>query len=157
MKATLVGHLLRASTQCAGAHLIASFRVGLCVEKGPIHSSAILEFEMTFAIHAKEAGSEFPRGSSERLLSRFQTDLLRGTACLCPCALISDINASAKEIASRILQTEHLFFAHARRDSYRHSSETGLIRSWSPQKRKMDGAANLLAIKTQILKKITSE
>ena len=47
-------------------------------QKGPIQSSAILEFEMTFAIHAKEARGEIPSGSSGRVLSRFQTDLQRG-------------------------------------------------------------------------------
>ena len=77
-------------------------------EKGPIHSSAILEFEMTFAIHAKEARGEIPRGSSERVLSRFQNDLQRGRFLLVPLGI--DIKASAKEIAAKSLQTEPTVF-----------------------------------------------
>ncbi len=43
------------------------------LEKGQIHSSSILEFEMTFAVHAKEVRGEIPSGSSAKVVSQFQT------------------------------------------------------------------------------------
>lgn len=110
-----------------------------------------LEFEMTFAIHAKEARREIPRGSSERLLSRFQINLQRGRYLLVPLGI--DIKASGKEIASRILQTEPpVFFAHARQYSYHHSSETGLP-GVGYRIQKMADETNLLGIKTKLHKK----
>lgn len=125
------------------------------VEKGPIHSSAILEFEMTFAIHAKEARSEIPRGSSERLLSRFQTDLQRGRYLLVPLGI--DIKASGKEIASRILQTEPPVFLRTLDGIHIATA----LKLGSPElvtaDKKMADAANLLGIKTKFLKEITSE
>ncbi len=63
---------------------------------------------MTFAIHAKEARGEIPSGSSERVLSRFQTDLQRGRYLLVPSGI--DIKASAKEIAARVLKQNLQFF-----------------------------------------------
>lgn len=74
------------------------------LEKGPIHSSSVLEFEMTFAIHAKEARGEIPRGGSERVLSKFQADLERGRFLLVPPGI--DIKARTRDIAARMLKAE---------------------------------------------------
>lgn len=70
-------------------------------EKGPLHSSSILEFEMTFAVHAKEARGEMPSGGARKVLSRFQTDLQRGRFLLVP--LGEDIKARIREIAANAL------------------------------------------------------
>ena len=124
-------------------------------EKGPIHSSAILEFEMTFAVHAKEARGEIPSGSSGRVLSRFQTDLQRGRYLLVPMGI--DIKASAKEIAARILQTEPPVFLRALDGIHLAAAlELGSPELITADK-KMADAANLLGIKTKLLKKIPSE
>ncbi len=124
-------------------------------EKGPIHSSAILEFEMTFAIHAKEAIGEIPSGSSKRLLSRFQTDLQRGRYLLVPLGI--DIKASGNEIASRILQTEPPVFLRTLDGIHIATA----LKLGSPElvtaDKKMADAANLLGIKTKLLKIITSD
>lgn len=72
-------------------------------EKSPLHSSSILEFEMTFALHAKEARSEIPKGSASIILQRFQGDLQTGRFLLIP--LGSDIKSRTKEIASRLLKS----------------------------------------------------
>lgn len=125
------------------------------VEKGPIHSSAILEFEMTFAIHAKEARSEIPRGSSERLLSRFLTDLQRGRYLLVPLGI--DIKASAKEIAAKMLQTEPSVFLRTLDGIHIATA----LKLGSPElvtgDKKMADAANLLGVKSKLLKIITSD
>ena len=78
------------------------------LEKGQIHSSAILEFEMTFAVHAKEARGEIPSGSSGRVLSQFQADLQRGRFLLVSLGI--DIKACTKDIATRTLQAEPPIF-----------------------------------------------
>lgn len=124
-------------------------------EKGPIHSSAILEFEMTFAIHAKEARGEIPSGSSKRVLSRFQNDLQRGRFLLLPLGI--DIKASAKEIAAKMLQTEHSVFLRTL-DGIHIATflELGSSELITADK-KMTDAANLLGIKTKLLKELTSE
>lgn len=125
------------------------------VEKGPIHSSAILEFEMTFAIHAKEVRGEIPRGSSERVLSRFQTDLQRGRFLLVPLGI--DIKASAKEIATEILQMEPTVFLRTLDGIHIATAlELGSSELITADK-KMADAANLLGITTKLLKNITSE
>ena len=125
------------------------------VEKGPIHSSAILEFEMTFAIHAKEVRGEIPRGSSERVLSRFQTDLQRGRFLLVPLGI--DIKASAKEIATKILQMEPTVFLRTLDGIHIATAlELGSSELITADK-KMADAANLLGITTKLLKNITSE
>ena len=69
------------------------------LQNGQIHSSAILEFEMTFAVHAKEVRGEIPSGSSGRVLSQFQTDLQQGRFLLVPLGI--DIKACTKDIAAR--------------------------------------------------------
>jgi len=124
-------------------------------EKGPIHSSAILEFEMTFAIHAKEARGEIPSGSSKRVLSRFQNDLQRGRFLLVPLGI--DIKASAKVIAAKILQTEPTVFLRTLDGIHIATAlELGSSELITADK-KMADAANLLGIKAKLLKKITSE
>ncbi len=124
-------------------------------EKGPIQSSAILEFEMTFAVHAKEARGEIPSGSSVRVLSRFQTDLQRGRFLLVPLGI--DIKASAKEIAAKILQTEPPVFLRTLDGIHIATAlELGSPELITADK-KMADAAHLLGIKTKLLKKITSE
>ena len=124
-------------------------------QKGPIQSSAILEFEMTFAIHAKEARGEIPSGSSGRVLSRFQTDLQRGRYLLVPLGI--DIKSSTKEIAARVLQTEPPVFLRTL-DGIHIATAMEL---GSPElitaDNKMADAATLLGIKTNLLKKITPE
>jgi predicted nucleic acid-binding protein len=124
-------------------------------EKGPIHSSAILEFEMTFAVHAKEARGEIPRGSSGRVLSRFQSDLQQGRFLLVPLGI--DIKASAKEIADRILKTEPAVFLRTLDGVHIATAlELGSPELITADKRMAD-AATLLGMKTKHLKKITSE
>jgi predicted nucleic acid-binding protein len=70
-------------------------------EKGALHSSSILEYEMTFAVHAKEVRGEIPRGGARRVLSRFQTDLRNGRFFLLP--LGGDIKDSSRDIAAKAL------------------------------------------------------
>jgi predicted nucleic acid-binding protein len=69
-------------------------------QKGPIHSSAILEFEMIFAIHAKESRREIPPGSSAKVLAKFTSDLAAGRFVLSP--LGSDIKSCAQTVANAV-------------------------------------------------------
>ena len=124
------------------------------IEKGPIHSSAILEFEMTFAVQAKEVRGEIPRGSSGRVLSQFQTDIQQGRFLLVPLGI--DIKACTKDIAARSVQAKPPVFLltldgiHIATALEMGSSE--LIAA----DRKMADAATLLGIRTKFLKKIAS-
>ena len=125
------------------------------LEKGQIHSSSILEFEMTFAVHAKEARGEIPRGSSGRVLSRFQTDLQRGRFLLVPLGI--DIKACTKDIAARTLQAESPVFLRTLDGIHIATAlELGTAELITADK-KMADAATLLGIKTKFLKKIASE
>ncbi len=125
------------------------------VEKRPIYCSAILEFEMTFAIHAKEAWSEIPRGSSERLLSRFQTDHQRGRYLLVPLG-IDTRPAATRSLPESSKQEPPVFLRTLGRIHI-----TTALKLGSPEldtaDKKMADAANLLGIKTKLLKEITSE
>jgi predicted nucleic acid-binding protein len=122
------------------------------VEKGQFHSSSILEFEMTFAIHAKEARGEIPRGSSARVLSQFQTDLQRGRFLLVPLGI--DIKACAKDIASRTLQEEPPVFLRTLDGIHIATAlELGSSELITADK-KMADAAKILGLKTNFLKKI---
>ena len=125
------------------------------LEKGQIHSSSIVEFEMTFAVHAKEARSEIPRGSSGRVLSQFQTDLQRGRFLLVPLGI--DIKASTKDIAARTLKAEPPVFLRTL-DGIHIATALKLGSSeLITADRKMADAATRLGIKTKFLKKIASE
>lgn len=125
------------------------------LEKGPIHSSAILEFEMTFAVHAKEAQGEIPRGSSARVLLKFQTDLQQGRFLLVPLGI--DIKARAREMAARTIQAEPPVFLRML-DGIHIATALEL---GSPElitaDRKMADAASLLGIKTKLPKKLLTE
>jgi len=65
-------------------------------------SSAILEYEMIIALHAKEAKGEIPKGSAIRVLTKFQSDLLRGRFMIAP--LGRDIVTQASRIAKDCAQ-----------------------------------------------------
>jgi predicted nucleic acid-binding protein len=125
------------------------------LEKGQIYSSSILEFEMTFAVHAKEARGEIPSGSSARVLSQFQADLQRGRFLLFPLGI--DIKACNKDIAARTLQAEPPFFLRTL-DGIHIATALEL---GSPElitaDRKMADAATRLGIKTKLLKKLASD
>ena len=124
------------------------------LEKGQIHSSAMLEFEMTFAVHAKEARGEIPRGSSTRVLSQFQTDLQRGRFLLVPLGL--DIKTCTKDIAARTLQVEPPVFLRTLDGIHIATAlELGASELITAD-RKMADAATLLGIRTKFLKKIAS-
>jgi len=71
-------------------------------EKQALTSSAILEYEMTFALAAKEARGEIARDSATRVLDKFQNDLRKGRFLLAP--LGQDIKLRAAEIARTILK-----------------------------------------------------
>lgn len=118
--------------------------------EGPIYSSAILEFEMTFAIHAKECRGEIPAGSSEQVLSQFQSDLQRGRFLLLP--LGSDIKSSAMEIASRILRTEPPVFLRTLDGIHIATSLKLAARELITADKKMADSATLLGVKTRLLK-----
>ena len=125
------------------------------LEKGQIHSSAILEFEMTFAVHAKEARSEIPSGSSAKVLSQFQADLQRGRYLLVPLGI--DIKSCTKDIAARTIQAEPLFFLRTL-DGIHIATALKLGSSeLITADRKMADAATRLGVKTKFLKKIASE
>ena len=125
------------------------------LEKGQIHSSAILEFEMTFAVHAKEARSEIPSGSSAKVLSQFQADLQRGRFLLVPLGI--DIKACTRDIAARTLQAEPPVFLRTL-DGIHIATALELGSSeLITADRKMADAASRLGIKTRFLKKIASE
>jgi predicted nucleic acid-binding protein len=125
------------------------------IEKGPIHSSAILEFEMTFAVQAKEVRGEIPRGSSGRVLSQFQTDLQQGRFLLVPLGI--DIKACTKDIAARTLKAEPPVFLRTLDGIHIATAlELGASELITADK-KMADAATLLGIKTIFLKKIASE
>lgn len=65
--------------------LLSAQVVALAAEEAQaLTSSAILEYEMVFALHAKEAKGEIPRGSARRVLSKFQSDLRKGRFLLVP-------------------------------------------------------------------------
>ena len=125
------------------------------LEKGQIHSSAILEFEMTFAVHAKEARSEIPSGSSAKVLSQFQADLQRGRYLLVPLGI--DIKACTRDIAARTLQAEPPVFLRTL-DGIHIATALELGSSeLITADRKMADAATLLGIRTKFLKKLASE
>lgn len=125
------------------------------LEKGPIHSSSILEFEMTFAIHAKEVRGEIPRGSSQRVLSQFQTDLQQGRFLLVPLGI--DIKFCTKDIATRTIQAEPPVFLRTLDGIHIATAlELGALELITAD-RKLADAATLLGIKTKFLKKIASE
>jgi predicted nucleic acid-binding protein len=125
------------------------------LEKGQIHSSAILEFEMTFAVHAKEARGEIPSGSSAKVLSQFQADLQRGRYLLVPLGI--DIKSCTKDIAARTLQEEPPVFLRTL-DGILIATALELGASeLITADRKMADAATRLGIKTKFLKKIASE
>ena len=120
-------------------------------EKGPIHSSAIMEFEMTFAIHAKEARGEIPRGSSGRVLSRFQTDIQRGRFLLVPLGI--DIKSSAMDIAAKIIIMEPRIFLRTL-DGIHIATALKLGSSeLTTADKKMADAATLLGLKAKFLEK----
>ena len=125
------------------------------LEKGQIHSSAILEFEMTFAVHAKEARGEIPSGGSAKVLSQFQTDLQRGRFLLVPLGI--DIKACTRDIAARTLQAEPPVFLRTL-DGIHIATALELGSSeLITADRKMADAATLLGIKTKFLEKLASE
>ena len=125
------------------------------LEKGQIHSSAILEFEMTFAVHAKEARGEIPSGGSAKVLSQFQTDLQRGRFLLVPLGI--DIKTCTRDIAARTLQAEPPVFLRTL-DGIHIATALELGSSeLITADRKMADAATLLGIKTKFLKKLASE
>ena len=125
------------------------------LEKGQIHSSAILEFEMTFAVHAKEARGEIPSGGSAKVLSQFQTDLQRGRYLLVPLGI--DIKACTRDIAARTLQAEPPVFLRTL-DGIHIATALELGSSeLITADRKMADAATRLGIKTKFLKKLASE
>ncbi len=125
------------------------------LEKGQIHSSSILEFEMTFAVHAKEARGEIPSGSSAKVLSQFQTDLQRGRYLLVPLGI--DIKACTKDIAARTLQAQpHVFLRTLDGIHIATALELGSSELITADV-KMAAAATLLGIKSRFLKKIASE
>ena len=125
------------------------------LENGPIHSSAILEFEMTFAVHAKEARGEIPSGSSGRVLSQFQTDLQRGHFLLVPLGI--DIKACTKDIAARTLQAQPPVFLRTLDGIHIATAlELGSSELITADV-KMAAAATLLGIKTKFLEKLASE
>ena len=125
------------------------------LEKGQIHSSAILEFEMTFAVHAKEARGEIPSGGSAKVLSQFQTDLQRGRFLLVPLGI--DIKACTRDIAARTLQAEPPVFLRTL-DGIHIATALELGSSeLITADRKMADAATLLGIRTKFLKKLASE
>ena len=125
------------------------------LEKGPIHSSSILEFEMTFAVHAKEARGEIPRGSSGIVLSKFLTDLQQGRFLLVPMGI--DIKTRTREIAARTLQAKPPVFLRTL-DGIHIAT---VLELGSPElitaDRKMADVASLLGIKTKLLKKLLTE
>jgi predicted nucleic acid-binding protein len=125
------------------------------VEKGAIHSSAILEFEMTFAIHAKEARGEIPSGSSGGVLSRFQTDLQQGRYLLVPMGI--DIKSRAKEIAAKILPMEPPVFLRTLDGIHIATALNMGSSALITADKNMADAANLFGIKTKLLKKNTSD
>jgi predicted nucleic acid-binding protein len=66
-------------------------------------SSAILEYEMTFALCAKEARGEVSTGTAPTLLAKFHSDLQRGRFLLAP--LGQDVKNRARELAATALQS----------------------------------------------------
>lgn len=77
-------------------------------EKQALTSSAILEYEMTFALHAKEAKGEVPPDSAARALAKFQSDLQKGRFLLAP--LGQDIKIRAAEAACATLRNDPPLF-----------------------------------------------
>lgn len=72
-------------------------------ENRALTSSAILEYEMAFALYAKEARGEISKNAAGTILNKFQSDLQRGRFLLAP--LGQDIKASANRIAAAALQS----------------------------------------------------
>ena len=72
-------------------------------ENKALISSAILEYEMAFALCAKEARSEISTGAATTLLAKFQSDLQRGRFLLAP--LGQDVKTRASQLAAAILQS----------------------------------------------------
>lgn len=120
-------------------------------EKGPLHSSSILEFEMTFALNAKEARGEIPKGSAAIILERFQGDLKTGRFLLIPPGI--DIKIRTKEIASRLLKSKPPVFVRTLDGIHLATAlELGKPELHTADK-KMAFAACLLGIKTNLFDK----
>ena len=125
------------------------------LEQGPIHSSSILEYEMTFAVHAKEARGEIPRGSSGRVLSRFQSDLQQGRFTLLPLGI--DIKTRTREIAARTPQAKPPVFLRTLDGIHIATAiELGFARLITADK-KLAEAALRLGLKTNFLGKIATQ
>ena len=77
-------------------------------EKQALTSSVILEYEMTFALHAKEAKGKIPPDSAIRVLAKFQSDLRKGRFLLAP--LGQDIKIRAAESARTALRNDPPLF-----------------------------------------------
>jgi hypothetical protein len=125
------------------------------LEQGPIHSSSILEYEMTFAVHTKQARGEIPSGSSGRVLTRFQTDLQWGRFTLIPLGI--DIKTRTRKIAARTLQAKPPVFLRTLDGIHIATAmELGFARLITADK-KMAGAALLLGLKSNFLGKIVAK
>ncbi len=72
-------------------------------ENGPLTSSTILEYEMIFALHAKEAKGELASGSATQILDQFRGDIRKGRFVLAP--LGRDVADLALKIADTALHS----------------------------------------------------
>lgn len=77
-------------------------------ENKALISSTILEYEMTFALCAKEARGEISAGTAMMLLAKFQSDLQRGRFLLAP--LGNDVKTRASQLAAAALQSNPVSF-----------------------------------------------
>lgn len=96
-------------TSCILALYVAeplSHRIATLASRGKegLTSSSILEYEMAFALHAKEARGEIPPLSAIRVLKKFQADLEKRRFLLAP--LGQDIMSRATEVASASLRND---------------------------------------------------
>ncbi len=73
-------------------------------EREPLTSSALLEYEMIFALNAKESKHELPKGGAQRAINQLQHDIRQGRLLLAP--LGQDIRETAARIATAAFRSK---------------------------------------------------
>ena len=118
-------------------------------ENKALISSAILEYEMTFALCAKEARGEISPGAAATVLAKFQSDLQRGRFLLAP--LGQDIKVRANRIAANILQSHPPAFLRTLEGIHIATALQLDAREILTADKRMADASRLLGLKTRYI------
>ncbi len=127
----------------------------VAAEDAALISSVILEYEMTFALFAKEAKGEIRAGGAKAVLAKFQSDLHRGRFLLAP--LGQDIKTRGKDVAASALQAEPPVFLRTLDGIHIATALQLDSREMITADKRMAEAATLLGIRTRFLSRSGSE